>query len=148
MIPGDKYTHRHTPGLTCQVVKETAKGAQVEQTEGRKSIRAFYYSSDFSDKDKARAIWELVTEGREVVPDRPHGYRAEYRTPEVRSSTEIYCMWATKKGAERWEEEVITEDPTKAEEARKWAEANGYDRIREYRDTLSTAPDFTKVVRK
>lgn len=55
-------------------------------------------------------------------------------------------LWATKKGNEDWQEELITEDETRIEAAKKWAEANGFDRFRisEYK---GEKPDFTKTIK-
>lgn len=62
MNPGEKYTHRHLPGLTCTISRLTEKGAQVQQQEaGRKPKTAHYHRQDFSDQDPARAIWEADT---------------------------------------------------------------------------------------
>ena len=55
-------------------------------------------------------------------------------------------MWAVKKGDPDWMEHIITTNPTKAKEARKWAEENGFDRFREANVDLSQPPDFTKTL--
>lgn len=56
-------------------------------------------------------------------------------------------LWAVRKGAEDWQEEIITTDASKIDAARKWAEANGFDRFRvaEYDDSPL---DFAKTVNK
>ena len=56
-------------------------------------------------------------------------------------------LWGVKNGAPSWQEEVITEttNPDHIREARKWAEANGFDRFRV--QTLDgERPDFVGAV--
>lgn len=55
-------------------------------------------------------------------------------------------LWAIKKGAESWEEQLITEDETKIEAAKKWAIANGFDRFRVSEYQAGEKPDFRKVI--
>lgn len=65
-----------------------------------------------------------------------------------------YILWATKKGAEDWEEDLITTVPmtpegkAKLEKARTWATQQGFDRLRVSTNDSDTAPDFTKVLAK
>lgn len=61
MIEGARYQHRHDATLTCEIVRETARGAQVIMyTNGKKPKKMFFDRQDFSDKDEGRAIWEKV----------------------------------------------------------------------------------------
>jgi len=57
------------------------------------------------------------------------------------------ALWATKIGEPSWKEDLITSttDPAKLAAARKWAESNGFDRLRE---TVldGSAPDFAATV--
>lgn len=39
-------------------------------------------------------------------------------------------LWGIRKGNEDWQEELITEDETKIKAAKKWAQENGFDRLR------------------
>jgi len=56
-------------------------------------------------------------------------------------------LWATKKGDEDWKEQLITEHAERIPAARKWAVANGYDRLRvvELADEPEK-PDFAKCI--
>jgi hypothetical protein len=58
---------------------------------------------------------------------------------------EEVVLWATKIGEPNWEEKLITNNPSKIEEAKKWALANGFDRIRVAKINMSEKPDFTKT---
>lgn len=72
----------------------------------------------------------------------------------MKQSQKEYVLWATKKGAESWEEELITTAPmtaegkAKIEKATDWAKGQGFDRIRVSTNDSSVAPDFSKVVSK
>ncbi len=55
-------------------------------------------------------------------------------------------LWGTRKGDQNWQEELITEDETRIEAAKKWAEANGFDRLRVSEFNEGEAPDFTKIL--
>jgi hypothetical protein len=57
-------------------------------------------------------------------------------------------LWATKKGEPDWAEQMITDKPDRIEDAKKWALANGFDRIRISKIDMSEKPDFTKVFNK
>ena len=56
-------------------------------------------------------------------------------------------LWAVKRGAEDWQEEIITTDEVMHFAAREWAEKNGFDRFRvsEVPDEPE-APDFVKAM--
>jgi GNAT superfamily N-acetyltransferase len=56
-------------------------------------------------------------------------------------------LWATKIGEPDYNEQLITEDSSQIEDAKKWALANGFDRIRVSRIDNSK-PDFTKGFNK
>lgn len=55
-------------------------------------------------------------------------------------------LWGTRKGAEDWREELITEDESQIPDARAWAEKNGFDRFRIAEIDLATPPDFAGTV--
>jgi len=55
-------------------------------------------------------------------------------------------LWGTRIGAEDWREELITDNPALIEQAKAWAEANGFDRIRVAVIDLTVAPDWSKTV--
>ncbi len=57
-------------------------------------------------------------------------------------------LWGTRKGAEEWQEELITDNPEHLESARAWAIANGFDRLRVSVFNPHDKPDFTKVLAK
>jgi hypothetical protein len=56
-------------------------------------------------------------------------------------------LWARKIGAEDWQEEIISTNPTVFEAARKWAVENGFDRFRISELDLNEMPDFSKTVK-
>jgi hypothetical protein len=56
-------------------------------------------------------------------------------------------LWATKIGEPDWNEQLITENSSQIENAKKWAVENGFDRIRV--STIDNSkPDFTKGFKK
>lgn len=55
-------------------------------------------------------------------------------------------LFATRVGAEDWQEQLITEDESKIEAASAWAKANGFDRLRVATIDLSEPPDFRKTI--
>ena len=56
-------------------------------------------------------------------------------------------LWATKIGEPDYNEQLITENPSQIEDAKKWALANGFDRLRVL--TIDNSkPDFTKGFKK
>jgi hypothetical protein len=57
-------------------------------------------------------------------------------------------LYATRKGNESWQEEIITTDEKRIPAARAWAEANGFDRIRVARIDLRVPPNFGSCVRR
>ena len=56
------------------------------------------------------------------------------------------ALFAVKIGDEDWREVLITEDPAKIPAARIWAEANGFDRLREVEVDDTVPPDFGATV--
>ena len=56
-------------------------------------------------------------------------------------------LYATKIGDEDWQEQIITEVAERIPAAKKWAEANGFDRLRvaDYPDD-PRMPDFAATV--
>jgi len=54
-------------------------------------------------------------------------------------------LWAVKVGEPDWKEVLITNNPDKIDEARKWASENGFDRFRVASVDMSSRPDFTKT---
>jgi hypothetical protein len=56
-------------------------------------------------------------------------------------------LYGIREGAEDWQEEIITTDPAKLEDARNWAEANGFDRFRVW-TWDGSAPDFAKTINR
>lgn len=56
-------------------------------------------------------------------------------------------LWATKKGRPEYEEQLITEDEKKIKDASKWAEANGFDRLR-ISNYNGEKPDFIGTINK
>jgi len=57
-------------------------------------------------------------------------------------------LYAVKKGQPKYMEEIITTNPEKIEEARKWAEENGFDRFRIAKIDLGEKPDFIGTINK
>lgn len=60
MLIGDKFQHKHIPGLTCRIVFYTKKGAKVKQTQNGKTITQFYDEVDFEDSE--RGLWTRIQE--------------------------------------------------------------------------------------
>jgi hypothetical protein len=58
----------------------------------------------------------------------------------------MLVLWATKKGAEDWQEQLITEQEDKIEQAARWAKENGFDRLRIANINLSEKPNFAGTV--
>lgn len=57
-------------------------------------------------------------------------------------------LWGTKVGDPDYNEQLITENENQIEAAKKWAEQNGFDRLRIQNLDLSTPPDFKKTFGK
>jgi hypothetical protein len=57
-------------------------------------------------------------------------------------------LWAVKVGEPDWDEQVITTQGDKIEEAKAWAAANGFDRFRVAKVDMGAAPDFAGTVRQ
>lgn len=57
-----------------------------------------------------------------------------------------YVLFGTRKGAEDWQEELITENEESIKPAMAWAAANGFDRLRVAKIDLATPPDFRKTL--
>jgi len=57
-------------------------------------------------------------------------------------------LYAVKKGEPKYMEVIITTDPEKIEEAKLWAEKNGFDRFRIANIDLGEKPDFVGTVNK
>ena len=55
-------------------------------------------------------------------------------------------LWGTKKGDPEYMEQLITEDETRIEDAKRWAARNGFDRLRVANIDLSAPPDFTETL--
>lgn len=55
-------------------------------------------------------------------------------------------LFAVKIGEPDYMEEVITENELQIEQAKKWAEENGYDRFRIANINMENPPDFTKAL--
>jgi hypothetical protein len=55
-------------------------------------------------------------------------------------------LYATRKGRPDYMEEIITTNPKHFGAARKWAESNGYDRIRVSVIDLSIPPNFANTI--
>jgi hypothetical protein len=53
-------------------------------------------------------------------------------------------LWAVKQGEPDWAEQIITENESRFDEAKKWAEANGFDRFRIAEIDMSKKPKFGK----
>jgi len=56
-------------------------------------------------------------------------------------------LYGTRKGAPAWQEEIITNQEKRFDEAKAWAKRNGFDRFRVAEIDLTVAPDFTKAIR-
>ena len=56
-------------------------------------------------------------------------------------------LYGTRKGAPAWQEEIITNQEKRFDQARAWAKRNGFDRFRVADIDLTVAPDFTKAIR-
>ena len=56
-------------------------------------------------------------------------------------------LWAVKIGEPNWAEQMITNDASKIEEAKAWAEKKGFDRFR-IANIDDEKPDFTKTIKK
>ena len=57
-------------------------------------------------------------------------------------------LWGTKVGEPDYNEQLITENENQIEAAKKWAEQNGFDRLRIQNLDLTTPPDFKKTFSK
>jgi predicted GNAT family N-acyltransferase len=57
-------------------------------------------------------------------------------------------LWATKIGEPDYNEQLITENSSQIENAKKWAIENGFDRIRVSKIDMSSKPDFTQGFKK
>jgi hypothetical protein len=57
-------------------------------------------------------------------------------------------LWATKIGEPDYNEQLITENSSQIENAKKWAMENGFDRIRVSKIDMSSKPDFTQGFKK
>lgn len=55
-------------------------------------------------------------------------------------------LFAVRKGAEDWQEELITEVAARIPAASRWAKANGFDRLRVASIDDRCRPDFSKVI--
>lgn len=52
MEVGDKFTHKYSPSITCEITGFTDKGYKVQQTEGKKKPKqAFFNKADFEVKN-------------------------------------------------------------------------------------------------
>lgn len=59
----------------------------------------------------------------------------------------MLILWAVKKGEEDWQEQLITDgDKAKIAKASKWAEANGFDRLRVAQFQEGERPDFIGTI--
>lgn len=58
----------------------------------------------------------------------------------------LRILWGVKVGDENWQEQIITTDGAKIEQAKAWGIANGFGRFRISTDN-GQAPDFTKTIR-
>ncbi len=56
-------------------------------------------------------------------------------------------LYGTRKGAPAWQEEIITNQEKRFDEAKAWAKRNGFDRFRVAIIDLRETPDFTKAIR-
>lgn len=57
-------------------------------------------------------------------------------------------LWGTRIGAPDWEEEIITTRADRIEQAKQWAQANGFDRLRVATIDVDAPPDFAATVRR
>ena len=59
-------------------------------------------------------------------------------------------LWARKIGAADWQEDLITStaNPEHLAAARKWALANGFEKLRESKLNLEERPDFVSCINK
>lgn len=57
-------------------------------------------------------------------------------------------LWGTRKGAEDWQEELITEQEDKIPAAKVWALANGFDRFRISEFDDQDKPNFISTLNK
>lgn len=58
----------------------------------------------------------------------------------------MLVLWATKRGDEDWQEQLITEQEDKIEAAAIWAKENGFDRLRIANINLTEKPDWSKTI--
>jgi DhnA family fructose-bisphosphate aldolase class Ia len=58
----------------------------------------------------------------------------------------MLVLWATKRGDEDWQEQLITEQEDKIEQAARWAKENGFDRLRISNINLNERPNFAGTV--
>lgn len=65
-----------------------------------------------------------------------------------RKNPKAKALFAVKKGDEDWQEQLITENEDRIEDAKKWAAANGFDRFRVVSVDSDTPPDFAGTVRR
>jgi hypothetical protein len=57
-------------------------------------------------------------------------------------------LFAVRKGAEDWQEELITEVESRIPAASEWAKANGFERLRVAEIDENTKPDFAATVKR
>ena len=80
-----------------------------------------------------------------VVP----GWRLVFNSAHKRKGGQVIerILYGTRKGAPAWQEEIITNQEKRFDEAKAWAKRNGFDRFRVARIDLRETPDFTKAIR-
>jgi len=58
-----------------------------------------------------------------------------------------FILWGVREGRPDWDEEIITTNKARKEEAKRWARTQGFDRFREANIDMTVKPDFKKAIR-
>lgn len=129
MAKGGALEHGLKVGDTIRDVAENSvaiynvndkKSYVVDLDKGTRTV----WIGSFKDRKKYAADGAYMAEGGDVV------------------------LWGVKKGDPDWEEVIITNKSENIEKAKKWAEENGFDRLRVSNIDMNEAPDFTKTFAK
>jgi DNA polymerase III sliding clamp (beta) subunit (PCNA family) len=104
----------------------------------------------FSDKDfapfktKKMAIISLKNEIEEIKKSNDEFNQKRQYADGGKVGVET-ILFAVRKGEPDWNEVLITNNPDKIEDAKKWALANGFDRLRVSKIDMMEKPDFKKT---
>lgn len=117
--------------LNCYPVRKFAKGDLIAKTMHEFKRGQLHSSSGDVVRNPKQAIAIGLSKER----------RGKFATGGM-------VLWGTKVGEPDYKEQLITENENQIEAAKKWAEQNGFDRLRIQNLDLSTPPDFKKTFGK